>query len=57
MDFHSNLNLTPNNHPPKLVILHWDDTNFVTRASISRKESDWFEHVTFAPMDIPATGL
>jgi hypothetical protein len=40
-------------HLPKLTVLHWDGTNMVKRASITRRQGDLFEHVTFAPMDIP----
>ncbi len=40
---------------PKLFIVHWDSTNsiFVTR-SISGPGGTVFEHVTFAPIDIPS---
>jgi hypothetical protein len=44
----------PTLHLPKVIVLHWDGTNFVQRASISRRQGDWLEHSTFAPMDIPA---
>ena len=47
------LALIPNNHPPRLTVVHWDGTNFVKRASITMRPVDWFEQVTFAPMDIP----
>jgi hypothetical protein len=40
-------------HLPKLIVLHWDGTNFVQRASISRRINELLEHSTFAPMDIP----
>jgi len=36
---------------PKLFIMHWDGTNFVTRSISS---SDLFEHVTFAPINLPS---
>jgi hypothetical protein len=44
------------NHPPKLFIVHWDSTNatFVTRSiSIPPKYAGAFEHVTFAPINLP----
>lgn len=45
--------MTPAVHLPKLIVLHWDGTNFVQRASISRRDGDMLEHSTFAPMNIP----
>ncbi len=41
----------------KLFIVHWDSTNatFVTRSF--SKCGDWFEHVTFAPIDLFSTTL
>ncbi len=35
---------------PKLFIVHWDGTNFVKRGIAG---SDEFEHITFAPINIP----
>ncbi len=47
-------NLVPRDHPAKLMVMHWTGTNFITRMSISRRHNDWWEHGTFAPMNIPA---
>ena len=45
--------VNPSLHLPKLIVLHWDGTNMVQRASISRRETEMLKHSTFAPMDIP----
>jgi hypothetical protein len=33
----------PNNHLPRLFVLHWNGTNFVKRASISRPPTEWLK--------------
>lgn len=43
-----------NDHPPRLFFVRWDGTNLVKRASITLQAGDWLEHVTFAPMSLPA---
>jgi len=42
--------------PAKLFIVNWNGTNFVVR-SISGGSITHFEHVTFAPINLPSTSL
>jgi hypothetical protein len=44
-------------NPAKLSIVHWDGTNFVIRNILypSAYYGGHFEHVTFAPLDLPSS--
>ncbi len=46
------------NHPPRLFIVHWESTttNFVTRSITlpATFAGTFFEHVTFAPINLPS---
>src|SRR2546426_1023942 len=43
----------PGTHPPKLFIVHWDSTNSVFNTRSLSCSGGPFEHVTFAPINIP----